>query len=441
MSERVVINDRSLFDRATATYAPEQIGRTRYRTPEGYLMCMDVRLARTGPMLYTVDELGGKIESAGTNMITVLRDADVLFNPDTILSFAGKPVTNDHPIEFVHPGSFQDASIGTCLNPRRGVGIDADYLIGDLLICDQQAIKDIDDLKREISLGYDADVEQIKPGLGRQTSVIGNHVAVVRRGRAGPSCAIRDGASEMAKPTRTWMDRIRTAFKANDEAALEEELSKAPAVEGDGDGHHVVTVNVHPGSTPVEDEDKDKDDEFKKEVKDAISTLTQGLTKVTDTIAALVKARDEDPTDKNDVETMDEDEKKEEGEDVDKVKATDAMSKAEILCPGISLPVFDSANSTVKGATITALRRKALKAAQADPARKSFVDSVVGAGASIDKMSPRTVAMAFNASAALAKAGASQGLRVQDRRFDVPQGLMTAAKLQERIESRRKANK
>ena len=44
----------------------------------------------------------------------------------------------------------------------------------------------------EVSLGYDADYEQTAPGVGRQTNIIGNHVALVERGRCGPRCAIGD---------------------------------------------------------------------------------------------------------------------------------------------------------------------------------------------------------------------------------------------------------
>lgn len=418
-----------------AAFAPEQIGRTRYRTPEGFLVCEGVRIARTGPMLYTPDEMPDIERGPLTSMITVMRDAEVLFDPDTIKSFAGKPVTNDHPPEPVTPANFKTYVVGTVMDPRRGEGAESEYLVADLLITDANTIADLDAGKREVSAGYDVEVEQIKPGLARQTKNLGNHVALVDRARGGSALSIQDHAEEPAMATRTTrkiLDGIRKAFGAKDEAALETELKKAEeAMDEDDPGDEPQRVVIElktPEAAPAEGVEDDGADEapawFKAhaEQTDArFGALEEAVKKLTPAEAAeSSEATDEDA-----------EEKEEEGE-AEKAQAQDAMSKAEILAPGIKLPTLDAAK--VKRSDVTAARRTTLKTALADSGRKVHVEAVLS-GRDVDKLRPREVTMVFDAAAAVAKA-THNAVRV--RTFDVPQGPMTPAKLQERIRERRK---
>jgi hypothetical protein len=430
--------DRAIVD--LATFAPEQIGRTRWRTPEGYLFCEGVRIARTGPMIYAAAEMPDIEPGPHHSMITILRDAEVLFHPDTIASYSGKPVTNDHPPEPVTPGNFKTYAAGVTLNPRRGEGAESEYLLADLLITDAQAIADVEGGKVEISAGYDLEVEQIKPGVGRQTMNLGNHTALVERARGGPALAIQDAAEEPEMATRTTrkiIDGIRKAFKTKDEAALEESLTKAEEAmddEGDGDEPQRIVIEVKQPDAPAAAEESTDDeggaadpyeDRFKK-IEDALEGIG----------ASLAAMKPAEPS----AEVTDEHpEAKAEEEEVDKTQAQDAMSKAEILAPGTRLPAFDSAAAMVKRSAITAMRRTALKAAYAIDARKVHVDAVLaGRAADFDKMAPSQVAMVFDAAAAVAKA-ANNSANI--RPFDIPQGAMTAAKMQERVREFRKAGR
>lgn len=79
--------DRAAIDRATAdmaTYAPEQIGRTQYLTPKGFLYIIGVRVARTGPMMYRPDEVPEVSPNPDGSMTVVVRDAETLFAPETL---------------------------------------------------------------------------------------------------------------------------------------------------------------------------------------------------------------------------------------------------------------------------------------------------------------------------------------------------------------------
>src|SRR6185312_13509949 len=153
-------------DRASF-YVTQKIGPKRSLTPEGFLLCEDVPVARIGEMLYGEDEV--PVEGDGSGIIRVTRDPDVVFRSETLASGEGKPVTLSHPDEFVEPANFGALARGSMLNVRRGEGIQDDLMIADLLITEAQAI---DAVQRggieEVSLGYQADYEQAAPGRGVQ---------------------------------------------------------------------------------------------------------------------------------------------------------------------------------------------------------------------------------------------------------------------------------
>jgi len=170
-------------------YTVEQIGPQRALTPEGFLLCYAVPFARTGEMLYGPGETPIKTRDG---LARVTRDASALFSPECMNSFNGKAVVDEHPPVDVTPENWEALSCGTVFNVRRGEGEDSDCLVADFLITKKQTIRDVLDGKREVSAGYDADYEQTGDGAGRQTNIIGNHIALVNRGRCGPRCAIGD---------------------------------------------------------------------------------------------------------------------------------------------------------------------------------------------------------------------------------------------------------
>jgi hypothetical protein len=208
-------------------YTSEKLGVTQSVTPDGFLLCENVPIARTGTLLYS-DMDGIPIDGDQDGIIRVYRDQDEVFAPIAIASFAGKPVTNEHPPEKVSPGNWKEYSVGVVLNPRRGDGtmFDNDFLFCDLLIQDADAITDVRAGKREVSAGYDAEYEQIRPGEGRQHLIIGNHVALVERGRCGPRCAIGDSEMAVRRNMPAWADRIMRAARTGDEETLVDTLEK-----------------------------------------------------------------------------------------------------------------------------------------------------------------------------------------------------------------------
>lgn len=189
-------------------------------TPEGYLICLNVPIARTGKQTYLRSELGYDDDPNG--LVDVYRPEEEVFSPATIASFEGKPVTDDHPPFEVNTQNIAAYDCGHTQNVRRGVGDESDLLIADLYITSVKLIEAIREGRlREVSCGYDADYRMDDKGRLNQFSIRGNHVAVVEAGRAGPRVAIKDSATGPAtnnqergkktmakKPTNSLMARL-----------------------------------------------------------------------------------------------------------------------------------------------------------------------------------------------------------------------------------------
>ena len=160
-------------------------------TPEGYLICLNVPIARTGSQQYLRHELG--LQDGDTNSIVdVLRTESEVFADATIASFEGKPVTDDHPPVSVTAENIVAYGNGHAQNIRRGIGEESDLLLADLVITAPKLIQEIQNGRREISCGYDCEYMQDEQGRIYQGSIRGNHVAVVPAGRAGHRVAIKD---------------------------------------------------------------------------------------------------------------------------------------------------------------------------------------------------------------------------------------------------------
>lgn len=170
-----------------------QIGPNRYKTDEGFLLCLNVPIARAGEQEYHGSELPG-IDAGPTGVIVMMREEVEVFAPATMASFEGKPlVLGAHPPEGVTPENAKILTVGSMQNIRRGQGAESDLLIADLLVTSADAIDAVmTGRMREVSCGYMCDVEQAGPGRAAQRRITGNHLAIVADGRAGSRVAIKD---------------------------------------------------------------------------------------------------------------------------------------------------------------------------------------------------------------------------------------------------------
>lgn len=423
---------------ASGIFASEQIGPKQVKTPAGFLLCLDVPIARIGTQEYADIELPD-IEAGKDGIILVERTEDEVFDPESMASFEGAPVTIEHPREPVTPDNWIVYAKGVAQNVRRGEGEMSDFLLADLLIMDKGAIHDVQTKRlREISNGYDAAYMQIAPGRARQTDIVGNHVALLAgSARCGEACSVQDsqrpstGEPQMAikQGAESLKDKLRKLFMTRDSEAFEKALSEEVKDESAGMAENVPSIHIHmPGAEKASASEDTKDDESEADpmaqVMDAIKAVADSVAAIGERVSKLEVGSTTDSDEEKKDETKDEDEseeKKDETKDEDAdeddpkddVSATndsasllaefqDAKSRAEILSPGVKLPTFDAKADGKKTAdSICALRRRALRAALTND-NADLVRAITG-DADVLKMDCAAAKMAFHAASELVK--------------------------------------
>ncbi len=431
-------------------FISEEIGPNRAMTPAGFLLCRNVPLARTGTMLYAPGET--PVAPGMNGVVNIERNADEVFSPDSLASFMGAPFTLDHPLDDVIPTNWRDLAHGDVLNARRGDGDLGDCVVADILIKSPEAIDELNSGKREVSVGYSCDYDQIEPGRGRQRNIVVNHVALVRQGRCGPRCSIGDKANpEISMTVKTAdkgiikrsMDRLRAAISTKDEGAVEKELKGLETITDMALGDPAeglaapgaAAVHIHLGDKSRDEDkddekkdkktdDEDKEDEEKKKTQDArdkavdakFAAMDEKIDKLCDTVENFVKGEGKEKA---------EDEKilgalqmeAPPGTNDAAIRAgvkdsailsnayQETVSLAEILAPGIQPPAFDVTKPAAKTFdSICGHRRRALSIARNTAAMTTFIDENMPKGKTFDSMTCDETRTLFKSAAAVARA-------------------------------------
>ena len=76
-------------------YYGSKISEHMTKTPEGFLICHDVPIARIGQQEYFAGELG--LDGGPDRLVQVQRRPEDVFDPAAVASFEGKDVTQNHP--------------------------------------------------------------------------------------------------------------------------------------------------------------------------------------------------------------------------------------------------------------------------------------------------------------------------------------------------------
>lgn len=424
-------------------YTVEKIGEKQSLTPEGFLLCEEVPIARTGTMIYGPNEV--PISTGRDGIVKVHREEDQVFSSTYMASFLGKPVVNDHPDENVGdvgPDTWKQLAIGVVLNPRRGTGMQSDLLIADLLITDATGIEAVRSGKREVSCGYNADYDEIGPGEGRQLNMIANHVALVEAGRCGPRCAIgdrktistgeydmkfRDNAKSVG-PAKRWFDsamkKLRDVMKTKDEAKIEEamkdaEEAKVAMDEESAGGGGASNTHIHLPATEGTASDEalqshiEKNEAEHKEFRDAIGELQEQMKSLQpDAGTGDSEAEKEMEGDLEDEAPAGTKDKARKARDsmylADSFQET--VAGAEILVPGIRIPTFDKA--TKPGASLDMIckfRRTALDLCYATTDGKTIIETVNGKSLDMSSMKCAQVRSLFRGVVAAKKVANNKG--------------------------------
>lgn len=174
-----------------------QIPSKRVITDAGQ-MIVPCAFARTGSQLYTAKQLG-LVDREPNEIIAVHREASDVFAEDSMDTFRSAPVTVGHPKDADGkpvPVTIDNASelqVGMLEGrPHRM----EDTLAGVLVLSAKPALDALEDEQSELSAGYTCDIEEVD-GKFYQRNIRANHIAIVKRGRAGSSCRISDDADEV----------------------------------------------------------------------------------------------------------------------------------------------------------------------------------------------------------------------------------------------------
>lgn len=123
-----------------------------------------------------------------------LRLPEEVFNADSLATYKGSPVTSGHPSGPVNAVNWKEVAVGHTEDVRR----EDSFIAGDLIVNDAAALGEIEDgAKREVSCGYrcrldwEAGEYEGEKYDAIQRDIRINHVALVPRGRAGASVALR----------------------------------------------------------------------------------------------------------------------------------------------------------------------------------------------------------------------------------------------------------
>jgi hypothetical protein len=204
------------------------------RTTSGALRC-DAAVTRSAVFVYR-DSSGREVRE--------WRPPEEVFKADSLVTLRDAPVTYQHPPGAVTPENVDKYGVGHISGDARQEGT---HVSATVVVQARRALAKVEKGERELSCGYTCDIDPtpgVTPDTGErfdqvQRNIVYNHVAIVTRGRAGSSVALRldsagnqiPGDSEMTEQEiQALKDRVKTA-----EAKAESERARADAAEAERD--------------------------------------------------------------------------------------------------------------------------------------------------------------------------------------------------------------
>lgn len=159
-------------------------------TPEGFLIAKG-KVTRTGVLNY---------KKPDGSLFRQLRLPEEVFKDSSMKTLEFKPVTLEHPFEMVDSSNARTVARGMVAGKPIQEG---DFLTAPLVITDKQAIESLQNGDtKELSCGYWCDLEE-KPGVYKgesydaiQRNITYNHVALTKKGRAGPDVRVQLDSEE-----------------------------------------------------------------------------------------------------------------------------------------------------------------------------------------------------------------------------------------------------
>jgi hypothetical protein len=192
-------------------------GANVHRTADGYLAASP-RIARTGIQVYKGWEMGVPEKET----VRIYRPEKEVFAPDSLRSYAHKPVTNDHPKEAVTSDNWRKYAVGHTADE---ILRDGGFIRIPIMISDANTIQDIEEGKTQLSLGYTMELDWT-PGKapngeaydGVQRNIRANHLALVAAARGGKELRVGDSTEGTTLMKKITVDNA--SFDVDDAAAV-----------------------------------------------------------------------------------------------------------------------------------------------------------------------------------------------------------------------------
>ena len=257
----------------------EKLGPHKFKTPEGYLICTDAILSRTGKQEYKRCELFGDTCEDPDKIVNVERTDDEVFSDKAMASFENKAVCIEHPDHDVNAENHNELAVGFVRDIHKGEDNGKPVMMGTLVITDKDAVEAVESGEyKELSCGYDCDIDD--DGEPCQRNIRGNHVALCKQGRAGIArivdsvddagikvWQVRQGYAIVVK--RYWKQYGRNAFVDATESSIEAARYHRGSLERN-DKMEFVIVDCNDGKYKIDDEG----------MKDIQATKTPGTDKI-----------------------------------------------------------------------------------------------------------------------------------------------------------------
>jgi hypothetical protein len=222
-------------------------------TSEGYLE-VGAKVARSGIQEYFAgefvrDELPLELQNDSGAIVRILRPEKEVFDERVLAAFAHRPVTDGHPAEFVNSKNVRDVQVGFS---KADVKRDGSAIAVDLVVQDEQMIKQIQGGQNQLSAGYKADItwasgddEQHGVFDAYMTDIQPNHIAIVDVARGGPELRLNDSwpnkqvsqknKTEDHKMATRVIDGITIEFSDQAAEAFDKKAAELEAKQGELD--------------------------------------------------------------------------------------------------------------------------------------------------------------------------------------------------------------
>lgn len=178
-------------------------------TKDGYVVG-DAKVSRAGNVQTYLGYELGLTDDRASKSFGVYRDPSVVFDEESMMSLAGRPVTRGHPSDPVTSDNWKTLAVG---HVGGRIARDGEHVVAPMAIMDAQAVKEIQAGARSLSAGYTVgiveDAGQTEDGTPYSFRQVGplrfNHVAYLpdNNPRAG-NTRIGDSSGNRGEGRSIW---------------------------------------------------------------------------------------------------------------------------------------------------------------------------------------------------------------------------------------------